>query len=71
MGGFDFDTQEIAHSIAEIVSSFLKDSNNIRNDLLEELYPQLHLNMDAINILSVQLDSDLLDEAVTVGGIDL
>ncbi len=71
LGGFDFDTQEIAHSIAEIVSSFLKDSNNIRNDLLEELYPQLHLNMDAINILSVQLDSDLLDEAVTVGGIDL
>jgi hypothetical protein len=71
LGGFDFDTQEIAHSIAEIASSFFKDQNNIRRDLLEELYPQLHLNMDIIAKLSLKLDSDLLDEAVTVGGIDL
>ncbi len=71
LGGFDFDTQEIAHSIAEITSSFFKDPNNIRRDLLEELYPQLHLNMDAIAKLGLKLDSDLLDEAVTMGGIDL
>jgi hypothetical protein len=71
LGGFDFDTQEISHSIAEIASSFFKDSNNVRRDLLEELYPQLHLNMDVIAKLGLKLDSDLLDEAVTVGGIDL
>ncbi len=71
LGGFDFDTQEIAHGIAELSSSFFKDSANISSDGLEELYPQLHLNMDTIAKLGVQLEPDLLDEAVTVGGADL
>ena len=72
LGGYDFDTQEIAHSIAEIASCFLKDQKNIKNNAFDELYPQLHLNMDTIDHLGIQLDSgDLLDEAVTVGGADL
>lgn len=71
IGGFDFDTQEIAHSIAEVISNFFKNPNNINSDLLDELYPQLHLNMDVIAKLSIELDPDILDEAITVGGADL
>ncbi len=72
LGGYDFDTQEIAHSIAEVASCFLKDQKNIKDNAFDELYPQLHLNMDTIDHLGIQLDSgDLLDEAVTVGGADL
>jgi hypothetical protein len=72
LGGYDFDTQEISHSIAEISSCFLRDTKNIKSDAFDELYPQLHLNMDTIGHLGIQLDSeDLLGEAVTVGGADL
>lgn len=72
LGGYDFDSQEIAHGIAEITYAFLRDEKNIKNDAFDELYSQLHLNMDTIDHLNIQLDSDdLLDEAVTVGGADL
>ncbi len=71
LGGYDFDTTEIAHSIAEVSSNFLKDPSNIKSNSFDELYPQLHLNMDTIRHIGIQLNSDLLDEAVTVGGADL
>lgn len=70
LGGYDFDMQEVAHDIAEICGSFLLGS--IKNDAFEEVYPQLHLNMDTIRHLGIQLESeDFLDEAVTMGGSDL
>lgn len=71
LGGYDFDTTEIAHSIAEVISNFLKDTEKVETAIFDTLYQQLHLNMDTINYLNIQLDSDLLDEAVTVGGADL
>ncbi len=72
LGGYDFDTQEIAHDIAEISNSFLRDTKTIKSNAFEELCPQLHLNMDTIRHLGIQLESgDLLDEAITVGGADL
>jgi len=72
LGGYDFDMQEIAHDIAEISNSYLRDEKTIKENPFEELYPQLHLNMDTIRHLGIQLESsDLLDEAVTVGGTDL
>ena len=70
-GGYDFDTTEIAHGVAEVSSGFLQDKNDIKSAYFNELYPQLHLNMDALGHLGIELDSDLLDEAVTVGGADL
>jgi ABC-type uncharacterized transport system substrate-binding protein len=70
-GGYDFDITEIAHSIAEVSSSFLRDPNNVKNTAFNELYPQLHLNMDTIKYIGIQLEPDLLDEAITVGGADL
>ena len=70
-GGYDFDTTEIAHAIAEISSDFFKDPNNLKSTSFDELYPQLHFNMDTLGYLGIQLHSDLLDEAVTVGGADL
>lgn len=70
-GGYDFDITEIAHSIAEVSSSFLRDPNNVKTAAFSELYPQLHLNMDTIKYIDIQLDPDLLDEAITVGGADL
>lgn len=70
LGGYDFDMQEVAHDIAEISSSFL--SENIKTDAFEEVYPQIHLNMDTLRHLNIELSSeDLLDEAITVGGVDL
>ena len=71
LGGYDYDTQEISHSIAEFASEFLKDPKNIKSDIFDELHSQLHLNMDAISRLAIQLDPDLIDEAITVGGADL
>jgi len=72
LGGYDFDMQEIAHDIAEITNGYLRDEKTIKENPFEELYPQLHLNMDTIRHLGIQLESgDLLDEAVTVGGTDL
>ena len=71
LGGFDFDIQEISHGIAEISTKFFKDPTNISDTVLEELYPQLHINMDTIAKLGIQLEPDLLDEAVTVGSADL
>ncbi len=71
LGGYDFDTIEISHVIAEVASSFLGDAKNIKSAAFDELYPQLHLNMDTIGHLGIQLDPDLLGEAVTVGGADL
>lgn len=70
-GGYDFETTEIAHAIAEVSSSFLQDPNNVKSTSFNELYPQLHFNMDTLSHLGVKLNSDLLDEAVTVGGADL
>lgn len=70
-GGYDFDTTEIAHAIAEISSGFLHDPNNVKSTSFNEVYPQLHFNMDTLGYLGIQLNSDLLDEAVTVGGADL
>jgi len=70
LGGYDFDMQEVAHDIAEICSNFLLGS--VKKDAFEEVYPQLHLNMDTIRHLGIQLESeDFLDEAVTMSGSDL
>ena len=64
--------QEIAHDIAEVSNGFLRDSKTIKDNAFEGLYPQLHLNMDTIRHLGIQLEvGDLLDEAITVGGADL
>ena len=71
LGGFDFDIEEISYNIAEIINSFFNNQNDIKSNLLEELYPQIHLNMDTIANIGVQLNPDLLDEVVTVGGADL
>lgn len=72
LGGYDFDMQEIAHDIAEVSNGFLRDSKTIKGNAFEGLYPQLHLNMDTIRHLGIQLEvGDLLDEAITVGGADL
>lgn len=71
IGGFDFDSQEIAYNVAENIIEFLKNPSNFESESLRELYSQLHLNMDAINKLGIQLDPDILDEAITVGGADL
>lgn len=70
LGGYDFDMQEVAYDIAKTSSSFL--SGTMKKDVFEEVYPQLHLNMDTIRHLGIQLESeDFLDGAVTVGGADL
>lgn len=70
LGGYDFDVQEIAHDIAEISTGFLY--GQVKKDTFEEIHSQLHLNMDTIKHLGIQLESeDILDEAITVGGADL
>ena len=71
IGGFDFDSQEVAYNVAENIIEFLKNPNDFEGGSLSELYSQLHLNMDTINKLGIQLDPDLLDEAITVSGADL
>lgn len=71
LGGYDFDAQEIAHSIAQVVAGYIKDPKNIRSNPFDDLCAQLHLNMDTISRLGTQLDAELIDEAVTVGGVDL
>lgn len=70
--GFDYDSQEIFNSIANLINIYVESNKKtINDDLLESLSYQLHINMDSMRHLNLKVDDGLLDEAITVSGSDL
>lgn len=71
LAGFDYDNEELFHDIANIIMNFDKDnSKTVGEDTLANLTYQLHVNMDTLRTLNIDLDEGILDEAVTVGSAD-
>jgi hypothetical protein len=72
LAGFAYDIQDVAYAITQLISEYLESNCQVVNDdLLAELMPQLHVNMDVLKHIGINIADGLLDEAVTVGGSDL
>lgn len=72
LAGFCYDIQDLAYGVAQLISEYFDSKmQEINDDLLAELMPQVHVNMDVLKNTDVHIADGLLDEAVTVGGADL
>lgn len=72
LAGFGYDVQDISYAVTQVIGEYLEsDGQEINDDILAELMPQLHVNMDVLKHLGINLSDGLLDEAVTVGSADL
>lgn len=72
LAGFCYDVQDLAYGVAQLIFEYFDSKKQeIDDDLLAELIPQLHVNMDILKNSDVHITDGLLDEAVTVSGEDL
>lgn len=70
--GFGYDVQDMSYAVAQLISEYLEsEGQEINDDLLAEIMPQLHVNMDVLKHIGLNVEDGLLDEAVTVGSEDL
>lgn len=70
--GFGYDVQDMSYAVAQLISEYLEsEEQEINDDLLAEIMPQLHVNMDVLKHIGLNVEDGLLDEAVTVGSEDL